>query len=73
MFIELYLWLSHLSNISATPHSLQLEVFCNSKLRNYLRKSEGEAPPTLEEVEDTGEFTDPNVKLMINAGIPPSW
>ena len=30
-------------------------------------------PPTLEEVEDTGEFTDPNVKLMINAGIPPSW
>ncbi|KAL5265389.1 hypothetical protein ACHWQZ_G006190 [Mnemiopsis leidyi] len=52
---------------------VQLEVFCNSKLRNYLRKSEGEAPPTLEEVEDTGEFTDPNVKLMINAGIPPSW
>ena len=50
-----------------------MEVFHMSKLRNYIRKIDSDVPPTFEEAEDTGEYSDPNVKLMINCGIPASW
>ena len=44
-----------------------------SKMRNFLRKNDCETPPAIEEVEDAGEFNDPNVKIMIAAGVPVNW